>query len=84
MSAFLYFIEFICNLLAIIILIRAIASWFAISPHSPIMVLLYRITEPILAPLRRIIPRIGMIDITPAIAIIVLILIPQLLWRLIY
>lgn len=84
MSAFLYFIDFVCNLLAIIIFIRAILSWFAISPYSPIMVFLYRITEPILAPLRRIIPRIGMVDITPVIAIIVLILIPQLLRRLIY
>jgi len=83
MSFFLSFISFLCNALAIIIFVRAILSWFAISPYDPIMVFLYRITEPILAPLRRIIPRIGMIDITPVIAIIILLLIPQLLARLI-
>lgn len=83
MSFFLSFISFLCNALAIIIFVRAILSWFAISPYDPIMVFLYRITEPILAPLRRIIPRIGMIDITPVIAIIILVLIPQLLARLI-
>jgi len=83
MSFFLSFISFLCNALAIIIFVRAILSWFAISPYEPIMVFLYRITEPILAPLRRIIPRIGMIDITPVIAIIILLLIPQLLARLI-
>lgn len=83
MSFFLSFISYLCNVLAIIILIRAILSWFAISPYHPFMVFLYRITEPILAPLRRIIPRIGMIDITPLIAIIILMLIPQLLARLI-
>lgn len=83
MSFFLSFISFLCNALAIIIFVRAILSWFAISPYEPIMVFLYRITEPILAPLRRIIPRIGMIDITPVIAIIILLLIPQFLARLI-
>jgi len=83
MSFFLPFISFLCNALAIIIFVRAILSWFAISPYEPIMVFLYRITEPILAPLRRIIPRIGMIDITPVIAIIILLLIPQFLARLI-
>jgi len=83
MSFFLSFISFLCNALAIIIFVRAILSWFPVSPHNPIMVSLYRITEPILAPLRRIIPRIGMIDITPAIAIIILLLIPQLLARFI-
>lgn len=83
MSFFLSFISFLCNALAIIIFVRAILSWFAISPYEPIMVFLYRITEPILAPLRRIIPRIGMIDITPVIAIVILLLIPQFLARLI-
>ncbi|MFQ5924846.1 MAG: YggT family protein [Dehalococcoidia bacterium] len=83
MIFFLSFVSVVCNALAIIIFVRAILSWFAVSPHEPIMVFLYRITEPILAPLRRIIPRIGMVDITPAIAIIVLLLIPQLLARLI-
>jgi YggT family protein len=34
--------------------------------------MLDQITEPILAPLRRIVPRIGMIDITPLVAIILL------------
>jgi YggT family protein len=31
-----------------------------------------QITEPILAPLRRVVPRLGMIDITPLVAIIIL------------
>lgn len=36
------------------------------------MTLLFDITEPILAPLRRIVPTIGMIDITPIVAILLL------------
>jgi len=83
MSFFLSFISFLCSALAIIIFVRAIISWFPVSPYHPIIIFLYRITEPILAPLRRIIPRIGVVDITPAVAIIVLLLIPQFLARLI-
>jgi len=40
---------------------------------------LHQITEPILAPLRQVIPRIGMIDITPMVAIFILIAIERVL-----
>ena len=36
------------------------------------MTILFEITEPILDPLRRVIPRLGMIDITPLVAIIII------------
>ncbi|KPJ53381.1 MAG: YggT family protein [Dehalococcoidia bacterium] len=80
MDIFLNFIAILCQVLAIIIFVRAILSWFAISPYSPIVVFLDRITEPILAPLRRIIPRLGMVDITPMVAIIILLLIARLIF----
>lgn len=79
MDVFLNFIAILCRVLAVIIFVRAILSWFAISPYSPIVVFLDRITEPILAPLRRIIPRLGMVDITPMVAIIFLLLIASLI-----
>jgi YggT family protein len=80
MDVFLNFIAILCQVYAIIIFVRAIITWFDISPYSPIVVFLYRITEPILTPLRRIIPRLGMIDITPMVAIIVLLLIARLIF----
>ena len=80
MDIFLNFIAILCQVLAIIIFVRAILSWFAISPYRPIVVFLDRITEPILAPLRRIIPRLGMVDITPMVAIIILLLIARLIF----
>jgi YggT family protein len=55
------------------ILVRVCMSWFAITNASstmPVVRLLDDITQPILAPLRRFIPPIGMIDITPLIAIL--------------
>jgi len=82
MDTFIEILTILCQVIAIIIFVRAILSWFATSPNSQLVLFLDRITEPILAPLRRIIPRLGMVDITPMIAIIILLLIASLLSQL--
>jgi YggT family protein len=56
------------SVLNIALLVRVISSWFGASPYSKWVHWSYRLTEPILAPLRRIIPPLGMIDITPIVA----------------
>ncbi len=60
------------NLLTMAIFFRAILSWIRPDPYNPIVRALNAITDPILDPLRRIIPRMGMMDISPLVAIIVL------------
>lgn len=57
------------------IFIRVILSWFGIDPRNPVVIFLHDITEPILSPLRQFIPRLGMLDLTPMIAIFLLIII---------
>jgi YggT family protein len=54
------------------IFIRVLLSWFPIDPHNPLVTVLYEITEPILEPLRRVVPRLGMFDLTPMVAIILI------------
>ena len=53
---------------------RVIMSW--ITPmggvSNPLVNIIYGITEPLLSPIRKIVPRIGMFDFTPMIAIVVL------------
>ncbi|MBT9163675.1 MAG: hypothetical protein DDT24_00595 [Chloroflexi bacterium] len=66
------FIRFLIDVLTIAIFARVIISWFPVNPGNRLVDVLYQVTEPILAPLRRIIPRVGMIDLTPMIAIILL------------
>jgi len=56
------------GLLQIALLVRVVSSWFQMSPYSRWIHWSYRLTEPILAPLRRVIPSLGMIDITPIVA----------------
>ena len=79
----LYFVELLFNVLQFAIIIRALLSWFNPRPDNPLVVLLYDITEPVLAPLRRIVPRIGMIDITPLVAILLMSVIQQVLQQVI-
>lgn len=73
-----FFIRLLCDVLTVAIFARMIISWFPVSPGNRLVEFLYQITEPILAPLRMIIPRIGMMDITPMIAIIILRIISDL------
>lgn len=66
------FVDVLFNVLIIAILIDALISWFPIAPDSPIVRILDDITEPILAPLRQVVPRLGMFDITPIVAMFLL------------
>ena len=56
------------SLLRLALLVRVISSWLPISPYSRWIRWSYVLTEWMIAPLRRIIPTIGMIDITPIVA----------------
>ncbi len=72
MSIVLNFIVILCRILSLAIFVRALLSWFPIGANNPLVAIVYQLTEPIIAPLRRIIPRIGMIDVTPIVAIVLL------------
>ncbi len=67
------------QVLLLAIFARAILSWFPIGTQrdNPIVGLLYQITEPVLAPLRSIIPRVGMMDLSPMVAILILIVVQR-------
>jgi YggT family protein len=60
------------NVLIFAIFARSILTWFPIDRSGPIFQALDAITDPILQPLRRVVPLIGMIDITPLVAIFLL------------
>jgi YggT family protein len=59
-------------ILQIGIFIRILLSWFPIDPSNPIIRVLNEVTEPVLAPFRRVIPRIGMFDLSPLAALLVI------------
>jgi YggT family protein len=72
-------IAVLAQILAFAIFIRALLSWIPnLDTRNPLIQLLIQITEPVLVPLRRVIPRIGMIDITPLVAMLLLSAIAQM------
>jgi len=54
-----------------LIVVRALISWVNPDPYNPIVQFLMHVTEPILEPIRRLLPHMG-IDISPFIACIII------------
>jgi len=61
----------ILKLYMIIILIRVVISWIRVNPYSPFVKIIYKLTEPVLAPIRNVLPYMGGIDISPLIVLII-------------
>lgn len=67
--------------LMLAIFARVIVSWIAPQggTNNPIVRVIYQITDPILMPFRRILPRVGMFDFTPMFAMITIVVIMRVL-----
>ncbi len=66
------FIRLLFQALFIAILGRVLMSWVDPTGNTRISQLLYEITEPILGPIRSVVPSIGMFDISPIVAMLLL------------
>ncbi len=79
MSWLFSFINLLFWALNLAILIRVVLSWLNVNPYSPLVSFIWQVTDPILEPLRRIVPPLGMIDLTPILAMILLSVVQQIL-----
>ncbi len=71
------------QLLTLLILVRALLSWIpSVDYGHPLIHMIMRVTDPILDPVRRLLPRLGGIDLSPIVAILLVQLVGQLLVRL--
>ena len=73
------FISIFATVLTWAIIIRALLSWFSISGVQPVFRLLVEITEPVLAPIRRVLPGAGMLDFSPLVALLLIQVISNIL-----
>lgn len=73
------FISVLFTVLTMAIFARVLLSWFPVRPDSPVVTILTEITDPILQPLRRIVPSLGMLDLTPIVALFLLQIVEQIL-----
>ena len=73
------FIKIFAFVLTWAIIIRALLSWFSFSGAQPVFRLLVEITEPVLAPIRRVLPTAGMLDFSPLVALLLIQVISNIL-----
>ena len=66
------FLALLLQILLMAIFVRVLLTWLPIDQSNPIVRVLFDVTEPVLAPFRRIIPRIGMFDLSPMVALFAL------------
>ena len=69
------------HLYEIILFAAALSTWIAPGRDHPVFRLLRSLTTPVLKPLRPLIPQMGGMDITPAVAILLLEVLARLLGR---
>ena len=63
-----------------VLIIRAFLSWVNPDPYNPIVQFLYKVTEPVLYPVRRAIGGLGLgIDLSPLVVILVIVFLQQFL-----
>jgi YggT family protein len=74
------FINAISQLLVLLVIISVILSYF-MDPYHPIRRSIDSVVEPMLAPIRRVVPLLGMIDLSPLVLIILLQLLSNILIR---
>lgn len=71
-SILLTIIEGAVWVLQILILVRVLFSWFRPSHTNAVYRYVYELTEPLLGPIRRVLPNTGMVDLSPLIALLLL------------
>lgn len=78
-------LEIVLELYMWVIIIRALISWVNPDPYNPIVQILTRMTEPVLRPIRRLVPpyKVG-IDLSPLIAALIIVFMQYALIRNLY
>jgi YggT family protein len=75
------FLELLLSALMLLVIARVLVSWLAPSGGGGLVAFIYQATEPILAPIRRVVPPSGGLDWAPLIAMLVLGLLLRLVVR---
>lgn len=70
LSAVAQILNAVLGLYVWVLIIRVLLSWVSPDPSNPIVQFLVAATDPVLVPLRRIIPTLGMFDLSPLVAIL--------------
>ena len=76
----LNFLDLLFTVLWLAIFGRVVMSWISPQGNDALSTLLYQITEPIMQPIRKVMPSTGMFDLTPMVTIFLLILVQRVIY----
>ena len=79
MTGFGSLIVMLVNIYSFVILARVLMSWLNVNPYSPVAQVIYNLTEPVLAPVRNLLPPAGGLDFSPIIVLVALQILGQIL-----
>lgn len=78
-------LSMVLSALYFILVARIIVSWLNLDPYNDIIRIIYRVTDPILVPLRRTLPlQVGMIDFSPIVAFMAIYFLDMFLVNVLY
>jgi YggT family protein len=83
MLLLLNFLQILTYVLSFLVIARVLVSWLAPTGGGGIVAFIYQVTEPILAPIRRLIPPTSGIDWSPLVALLLLGIVTRLLSQLV-
>lgn len=74
-------IDLACSIYILMIIVRALVSWINPNARHPVLEFITAATEPVLAPVRRVLPPISGIDFSPLVVIILIGIIERIIIR---
>jgi len=60
------------DLYSLVVLVAVVASWVRLDPRTPVMVAIRSLTEPLLLPIRQLLPPMGGLDFSPMVLLLLL------------
>ena len=75
-------VQFLFDLYVLVLLARVLLSWVQVDPRNPIVNFIHQLTEPLLAPIRRLLPQTGPMDFSPMVAFVVVLVAEQVVLTL--
>ena len=80
---FIAFVNILSQVLVLLVIVYVILSYF-LSPYHPVRNFVDQIVDPMLSPIRRVVPLVGIFDFSPLVLIILIQVISSVLVRLLY
>ena len=79
-SSLIQLLDALLGAYSLILLGKAIVSWFPVNPYNPIVRFLDRLTEPVLDPVRKNVPPVAGMDLSVVLVLVVISILRNMIW----